>query len=385
MHWQPTSWQDKLCAQAIPYPSLAEVQQVIQEISLLPALIEVQEIVQLQSQLVLAAEGKAFILQGGDCAERFANASQANHVSNTLNLLSTVADRLRHGLQKPIIGIGRLAGQYAKPRTHEYEVQQGISLPAYRGDMINAVEFSAAARIPKPRLMLQAYQCAKHTLQCLQEFKSIVNEMFYSSHEALLLPYEQALTRCIDGAWYNLSTHFPWLGMRTAAIEGAHVEYLRGIANPIAIKIGPWLSSQALLALLTQLNPQRLPGRITLIHRLGNKKINDTLPGLIEAIQQHHQPVLWMCDPMHGNTQLTQKGFKTRYIDEILAEVKQAFTIHRRLNSCLSGIHLEFTSEDVNECLHSTMAQANGSDKVLIDPRLNAQQALNLASEISHY
>lgn len=386
--WNPASWQHKNCAQAIPYPSLTEVQQYINQLSNLPDLVSHVEIAQLKTQLALAVQGRAFIVQGGECAERFNTLGNTNHVVMMLQLLSRISESLQLALQKPIVCVGRIAGQYAKPRSHEYEVQEGIRLPAYRGDIINAIPFTSEARTPNPALMLQAYQQARQTLNTIQAFKShnFLNG-FYTSHEALLLPYEQALTRRESEQWFNLSTHYPWLGMRTSQNDGAHVEYLRGIQNPIAIKCGPQLSATELLGLIKKLDPHGIPGRITLIHRLGYEKITEVLPRFINIVQQHQCPVLWICDPMHGNTKFTKTGVKIRYMNEIMMEFNQALAIHQRLGSCLGGIHLEFTTEMIQECFENFddfVAQQCQHDYPVIDPRLNAEQALKITAEFAN-
>jgi len=338
-------------------------------------------------------------------------------------------------MNKPVIRIGRIAGQYAKPRSSLTETQNQLTLPSYRGDIINAPQFTRAARTPDPKRMLAAYFHAAASLnylrslveggfadlhhpeqweldfthmvkgiagpyqeiieaigQALNFFEAIAGVQsevlrrveLYTSHEALHLPYESALTRCTQaGRYYNLSTHFPWVGMRTLSLDGAHIEYLRGIANPIGIKVGPAVDFDELRAILKQLNPTRESGKIMLIHRFGVNAIAHKLPLLVAAVEKEAQPVVYSCDPMHGNTKTTETGIKTRYFEDILAEVRHAFALHRDLGVPLGGIHFEMTGENVTECLggacNLTEADLAKAYKSLVDPRLNYAQALEMA------
>ena len=346
---------------------------------------------------------------------------------------------LIQGSQKPIIRVGRIAGQYAKPRSEDFETRDGVTLPAYRGDLVNRPAFTAPDREPNPRLLVRAYERSALTLNFIRalvkggfadlhhpenwdlgfaqhsafatEFHNIARRVagslqfmenilgihnaemgevdFYTSHEALHLVYEDAQTRPVPrrSGIYNLSTHFPWLGMRTCDPAGAHVEYFRGIANPIAIKVGPGLSPAKLIELLDILHPANEPGRLTLIHRCGNKRIAEVLPPLIDAVRSTGKTVLWSCDPMHGNTRLTQGGVKTRHFDDILGELEQAFQIHRAAGGFLGGVHIELTGEDVTECLGGARNLVDEDLKrayrTEVDPRLNYEQALEIAMRIA--
>lgn len=437
--WHPDSWQALPLRQFPPYPDPAALAGATAELRRLPPLVTVNEIELLQQQLAEAAAGKRFLLQGGDCAESFSDCT-SERITGKLKILLQMSLVLLHGLNVPVIRVGRIAGQYAKPRSDESETRDGVTLPSYRGDLINAAEFSVEARTPNPQRLLTGYSLASLTLNYIRaltdsgfadlaeaehwnldfmadspraaEYRLIVEEVrrafallqsagatpprerreFFTCHEALHLHYESALTRQADvhhstpGRWYNMSTHLPWVGMRTAALHGAHIEYLRGIANPVAVKIGPGMSASELRALCERLNPGRIPGRLTLIHRFGAARIGDHLPGLIDAVRQEGQPVLWCCDPMHGNTQLTASGLKTRRFEDILAELEQAFAVHRGLGSILGGVHFELTGEAVTECTGGARGLAEQdltrAYESLVDPRLNGEQALEMALAI---
>ena len=437
--WHPDSWQALPLRQFPPYPDAAALARATTELRRLPPLVTVSEIEHLRQQLADAAAGKRFLLQGGDCAESFADCT-SERITSKLKILLQMSLVLLHGLNVPIIRVGRIAGQYAKPRSDESETRDGLTLPSYRGDLINAAEFSVDARTPNPQRLLTGYSLASLTLNYIRaltesgftdlaeaehwnldfmarssragEYQQIVDEVrrafallqhvgasaprernkFFTCHEALHLHYESALTRQSDpandphGRWYNMSTHLPWVGMRTADRHGAHIEYLRGIANPVALKVGPGMQPEELRALAERLNPGRIPGRLTLIHRFGANRIQQHLPALIEAIRQEGQPVLWCCDPMHGNTQLTASGIKTRRFDDILSELEQAFAIHRQLGSVLGGVHFELTGEAVTECLGGARgldeADLDRAYESLVDPRLNGEQALEMALAI---
>jgi 3-deoxy-7-phosphoheptulonate synthase len=437
--WHPDSWQALPLRQFPPYPDAAALGRATAELRRLPPLVTENEIDSLQQQLADAALGKRFLLQGGDCAESFADCT-SERITSKLKILLQMSLVLLHGLNVPIVRVGRIAGQYAKPRSDENETRDGLTLPSYRGDLINAAEFSVAARTPDPQRLLTGYSLASLTLNYIRaltesgftdlaeaehwnldfmaqspraaDYQHIVDEVrrafallqtvagkpprerseFFTCHEALHLHYESALTRKAgldhdkQGRWYNFSTHLPWVGMRTADRHGAHIEYLRGIANPVAIKIGPGMSAEELRPLCERLNPGRLPGRLTLIHRFGANRIGHHLPSLIEAVRQEGQPVLWCCDPMHGNTQLTTNGIKTRRFDDILGELEQAFAIHRGLGSILGGVHFELTGEAVTECIGGARgldeADLDRAYQSLVDPRLNGEQALEMALAI---
>ncbi|NQD38941.1 3-deoxy-7-phosphoheptulonate synthase [Permianibacter sp. IMCC34836] len=470
--WHPDSWQALPLSQFPPYPDAAALSRATAELRRLPPLVTTSEIDRLQSQLADAAAGKRFLLQGGDCAESFADCT-SERITSKLKILLQMSLVLLHGLNVPIVRVGRIAGQYAKPRSDESETRDGITLPSYRGDLINDAEFSLAARTPDPQRLLTGYSLASLTLNYIRaltesgftdlaeaehwnldfmaqspraaDYQHIVDEVrrafarenghgvaaeistaarqrgldkmaarpdfpatgfaaavfsaaifpaqeVFTCHEALHLHYESALTRKASlnpdaqGRWYNFSTHLPWVGMRTADLHGAHIEYLRGIANPVAVKVGPGLSGDGLRALCERLNPARIPGRLTLIHRFGASRIQQHLPALIDAVRQDAHPVLWVCDPMHGNTQLTASGIKTRRFDDILSELEQAFALHRQQGSVLGGVHFELTGEAVTECIGGARGlDEAGLDRAyhsLVDPRLNGEQALEMALAI---
>ena len=406
----------------------------MREMSRLPPLVTSWEIEMLKTQLAEAAAGQRFLLQGGDCAETF-DACDSPNIASKLKILLQMSLVLVHGTRKRVIRVGRFAGQYAKPRSDDLETRDGVSLPSYRGDLINAVGFTEAERTPDPQRMLRGYERSALTLNFIRslidggfadlhhpeywdlgfvkhshraaEYQKIVESIgeslrfmealagasvgeinrvdFFTSHDALHLPYEQAQSRQVphrDG-WYDLSTHFPWLGMRTCDPDGAHVEYMRGIANPIGLKVGPAMTTQLLGDLIRILNPLNEPGRLTLIHRFGADRIAACLPPLIEAVQAGGSTVLWCCDPMHGNTERTAAGIKTRSFDHILQELEGAFAIHERLGTYLGGVHFELTGENVTECIGGARglkeSDLSRDYKSQVDPRLNYEQALEMA------
>jgi 3-deoxy-7-phosphoheptulonate synthase len=372
--WSPASWHSKPAGQQPSYPDQEALASTVEQLSQLPPLVTSWEVERLRSQLAEAAEGKRFLLQGGACAERFDQCS-ADIITNKLKILLQMSLVLTFGLKRRIIRVGRFAGQYAKPRSSDTEEKNGVTLPSYRGEIINGSGFTAAERIPDPERMLRGYEHAALTLNFIRslvdggfadlhhteywdlgfvthsprakEYQEIVANIsdsllfmetlagiqageisrvdFYTSHESLLLPYEQAVTRQVPRreGWYNLGTHLPWIGLRTAEVEGAHVDYFRGIRNPMGVKIGPSMTPEWLLDLLEILDPDAEPGRITLIHRMGHAKVAENLPPLVEAVQRAGRLVLWCCDPMHGNTETTASGRKTRRFDNILSELEQ--------------------------------------------------------------
>jgi len=432
--WSPASWQDYEADQQATYPDQASLQAALDELAELPPLVTSWEILSLLDQIAEAQRGERFLLQGGDCAESFAECNSAV-ITNRLKVLLQMSLILVHGLQMPVVRIGRFAGQYAKPRSSNEETRNGVTLPSYRGDIINSNEFNAAARVPDPRRLIQAHACSSMTMNFVRalvdggfadlhhpeywdlswvehsplaaEFHRLSEGIgrsirfmetisgqragaarrvdFYTSHEALHLLYEQSVTRQVprQEGWFNLSTHFPWIGMRTAGPASAHVEYMRGIRNPIGIKVGPGAEAGHLLSLLRTLNPERSEGRIVLIHRMGAGLIEERLPGLIDAVREAGEPVLWICDPMHGNTETTADGIKTRRFRNIMKEMELAFDIHRGNRSRLGGVHLELTGENVTECTGG--ARDLGEQDLMraykstVDPRLNYEQALELA------
>lgn len=435
--WHVHSWQNCLYDQAANYPNTSQLNSVVAQLSQLPPLVSSGEIDHLKQAIACAQDGEAFLLQGGDCAESFQDC-RPEIISNKLKILLQMSLVIIYGMHKPVIRIGRIAGQYAKPRSCEFETIDNVTLPSYRGDLINMPEFTQAARTPNPKLMLQGYSCAAMTLNYIRsllaggfadihhperwnlsfvehsaqaaEYRNIVQSItdsldwlvsidgirssnlqkvdFYTSHEALNLHYEQALTRLSEaGKWYNLSTHLPWIGMRTSKLDGAHVELLRGIENPIGIKIGPHATTRWLTKLVEILNPKREKGRLLLITRLGAQEIEARLPPLILAVQETKIPVTWSCDPMHGNTEITKAGVKTRRFDTILLELKKALKIHRQLRSHLGGVHFELTGDDVTECIGGarglSASDLNNAYHSLLDPRLNYEQSLEMAIQLS--
>jgi 3-deoxy-7-phosphoheptulonate synthase len=415
------------------YASETELDRVVEHISKLPPLVTSWEVNALQQQLAEAARGERFLLQGGDCAESFDQCDSAT-ITNKLKILLQMSLVLTHG-GKRIIRVGRFAGQYAKPRSDDVETRDGVALPTWRGDLINRPDFTAEARTPDPWLMLRGYERAGLTLNFIrslvsrgftdpyrldywdldfvghspmaEEYRRVARSVgeslrfmenilgvhpgelrwidFFTSHEGLLLPYEQAQTRRVPRreGWYNLATHFPWIGVRTSDPDGAHVEYFRGIRNPIGVKVGPSTSPATLARLLEILNPRDEPGHLTLIHRFGAGRIAACLPPLIEVVRQSGRTVLWCCDPMHGNTRVTADGVKTRYFEEILGEIAQAFDIHDANGSSLGGVHIELTGEDVTECIGGArkLSEADLGRSYLssLDPRLNYEQAIETA------
>lgn len=432
--WTPDSWRARPALQMPTYPDAAALKSALDELSRLPPLVTSWEILALKKQLAQAQEGKRFVLQGGDCAESFSDC-ESGLISNRLKVLLQMSLVLVHGLQLPVVRVGRFAGQYAKPRSTDTETRGEITLPSYRGDLINGPEFSAAARVADPQRMIRAHSRSALTMNFVRalidggfadlhhpeywnlswvgysplaaEYQQMVADIggavrfmetlagvevhtlnridFYTSHEALLLPYEQALTRQVprQQGWFNLSTHYPWIGMRTAALDGAHVEYLRGVRNPIAIKIGPSVQPDQLLRLIDVLNPDDEPGRLSFIHRMGATQIADRLPPLLEAVKRDGRRVLWICDAMHGNTESTSNGFKTRRFDNVRSEVEQSFDLHAAAGTRLGGVHLELTGEDVTECTGGarelTDIDLQRAYRSSVDPRLNYEQSLEIA------
>ncbi|NVB81588.1 MAG: 3-deoxy-7-phosphoheptulonate synthase class II [Kofleriaceae bacterium] len=440
MTWTPTSWRTKPAAQQVGYSDNEALARVLAEMASLPPLVTSWEVENLKSHLAKAARGETFVLQGGDCAESFDDC-RSEPIAAKLKILLQMSLVLVHGTRKPVVRIGRIAGQYAKPRSADVETRGDVTLPAYRGDIINRDGFTPEDREPDPTLMLRAYERAALTLNFIRalldggfadlhhpeywdvsfahgspnaaQYERIVesiresldfvsaitgveNEVLrrvdiYTSHEALALPYEQAQTRRVPRrpGYYNLSTHFPWIGMRTAQLDGAHVEFFRGIRNPLGIKLGPGMTDEWLTGLLDVLDPEREPGRITLIHRMGASKIAEKLPPLVETVRRAGRTVLWVCDPMHGNTETTPQGIKTRRFDNIVSELEQSFEVHEKLGSRLGGVHIELTGENVTECVGGarglTEADLAHAYKSRVDPRLNYEQALETALRIARH
>ena len=424
-------------AQQPDWPDPSRVQAVTAELEAQPPLVFAGECDQLRDRLAAVARGEAFVLQGGDCAERFSE-STADAVRDKLETLLQMALVLTYAASVPVVKIGRIAGQFAKPRSQPTESRNGVELPAYRGDAVNGFEFTAEARRPDPQRLLRAYHSAAVTLNLLRAFTSggyadlhqahawnkdfvaespagqryeqLAGEIdralafmnacgvdpdelhgveFYSSHEALLLGYERALTR-IDrrtGLAYDVSAHLVWIGDRTRDIGAAHVEFCRRIRNPIAVKLGPTASPDEVISLIELLNPDDEPGRLTLITRLGADKVREQLPPLVETVVDRDSPVAWICDPMHGNTFEAPSGHKTRRVDHVLDEVAGFFEVHRALGTHPGGIHVEFTGGDVTECVgggHEIVEDdLHQRYETACDPRLNRRQALDLAFTVA--
>ena len=432
--WKPDSWRGRTALQQPSYPDAAALERVLAELRQLPPLVTSWEVVLLRQQLAEAAAGTRFVLQAGDCAERFADCRPAR-IANMLKVLLQMSLVLVVGAQRPVIRMGRFAGQYAKPRSASEETRNGMDLPSYRGDIINRPEFTAEARTADPQLLLRGYERAALTLNFIRalvkggfadlhhpeyfdldwvqhspladEYHRTVEAIgeslrfmenvlgvragetdridYFTAHEALHLDYEEAQTRRVPRrpGWFNLTTHFPWAGLRTNDPQGAHIEYLRGIENPVGVKVGADCTREQVARWIDALDPERKPGRLTLIHRFGAGRIADALPGLIEAAGAAGGNVLWICDPMHGNTRLTGGGVKTRHFEDIYSEVEQAFDIHEAMGQTLGGVHIEVTGENVTECLGGARGQSEGdlarAYESEVDPRLNYEQSLELA------
>ena len=432
--WTPDSWKAKDASQSVTYPDPEALARVQAEIAHLPPLVTSWEVEALRQRLAQAARGEAFLLQGGDCAESFDDCS-SGQIATKLKILLQMSLLLVHATRLPVVRVGRIAGQYAKPRSETTETRNGETLPTYRGDLFNRPGFTSAERIPDPTLMLRGYERAALTLNFIRaladggfadlhhpenwklefagsakhgdEYEQIVHAIreaidfmsvvgggelpslqrvdFYTSHEALSLDYEMVQTRRVPRrpGWYDLSTHMPWIGMRTAQLEGAHVEYCRGIRNPLGVKIGPAMTREWLTELLGVLDPVGEPGRVVLITRLGHDAVAQHLPGLIEAVRATGKPVTWVSDPMHGNTETTPEGYKTRRFDKILGELRQVFDIHTALGSVLGGVHIELTGEDVTECIGGARGleaeDLHRAYRTRVDPRLNYEQSLEMA------
>ncbi len=434
--WTPASWREKTARQMPNYPDQGALHNVEQELAGLPPLVFAGEARQLQAELADVAAGRAFLLQGGDCAESFDEFS-ANHIRDTFMVLLQMAVVLTFGGQSPVVKVGRMAGQFAKPRSSDTETLDGVTLPSYRGDIINDNAFTETARVPDPARMVKAYNQAASTLNLLRAFSrggmadlhkvhqwnrdfvskspaseryhdlaeridetlafmqacgispqntpSINETRFYTAHEALLLPYEQALTRqdSLAGGWYGCSAHMLWIGDRTRQLDGAHVEYCRGVRNPIGVKAGPTTDPDDFIRLLDAINPDNEAGRMNVIVRMGADKIGDHLPALIRKVEAEGRNVVWSSDPMHGNTIKASTGYKTRDVDSVLGEVSGFFAIHKAEGTHAGGVHLEMTGRNVTECIGGRfkISEDDLGDRyhTFCDPRLNADQSLELA------
>ena len=436
--WSPASWRGREGLQMPVYPDEAARDEVVDKLRSYPPLVFAGEANSLKKKLAAVAEGRAFLLQGGDCAESFAEFHPDN-IRDTFRVLMQMAVVLTYGASVPVVKVGRMAGQFCKPRSSPTEIIDGVELPIYRGDIVNSIEPDAAARVPDPQRMLQGYAQSAATLNLLRAFAQggfadlhkvqgwtlsfvkgteqatrygemaarisdalefmeacgitgdNVPEMrethFYTSHEGLLLPYEEAMTRqdtiTRAGGWFDTSAHMIWIGDRTRQPDGAHVEFCRGIANPLGLKVGPSTDPDELIRLIDILNPENEPGRLTLIARMGAEQVAELLPAIIRRVEGEGRKVVWSCDPMHGNTIKASNGFKTRPFEKILAEVRGFFEVHRAEGSYPGGVHVEMTGQDVTECLGGAQLisenQLASRYHTHCDPRLNASQGLELS------
>jgi len=441
MSWTPSSWRNFPIKQQPTYQDQELLEKVEAELSSYPPLIFAGEARKLKEKLAAAGRGEAFLLQGGDCAESFSD-FDAKNIKNLFKLMLQMNMVLMHSTGKPIVKVGRIAGQFAKPRSSDFEEINGVKLPSYRGDIINGIEFNETARIPNPKNMLRAYNQSAATLNLLRAFSrggladlnkvhqwnlefikdnplgkkydelsdkidhsmkfmaacgltsdvmpQLHQTTLYTSHEALLLNYEEALTRkdSETGEYYDCSAHMLWIGDRTRDLTGAHIEYFRGIQNPVGCKVGPTMGEDELIELIDALNPDNEEGRLNLIVRMGASKIAEFFPPLLQKVKDAGRNVVWTIDPMHGNVEKSSTGYKTRNFDNILSEVEQFFAIHKEMGTVGAGIHLEMTGNDVTECTGSTSSPIDDEDlasryHTQCDPRLNASQALELSFTLS--
>jgi 3-deoxy-7-phosphoheptulonate synthase len=438
--WSPTSWRDRPAVQQPDWPDQAALERVLKQLSALPPLVFAGEARHLMDELAEVAAGRGFLLQAGDCAESFHDFS-ADAIRDKLKVILQMAVVLTYGAGLRVVKVGRIAGQFAKPRTSPLERVGELDLPAFRGHIVHGEGTTAADRVPDPERLIAAYHQSAATLNLLRaftkggfadlsqvhvwnqefvasssqgrRFEAIASEIdralrfmkacgidlgtehhlhqvdFWTSHEALLLGYEEALTRrdSLTGDWYDCSAHLLWIGERTRGIDHAHVEFLSGIRNPVGCKIGPAATPAEVLALCERLNPERIPGRLTLITRLGATRVGEVLPPLLRAVRDAGHPVVWACDPMHGNTFVSPSGHKTRHFDHVVAELRAFFAAHRAEGTWPGGVHVELTGDDVTECL-------GGAEEILedhlptryttmCDPRLNARQSLDLAFQVA--
>jgi len=441
-NWTPRSWRERPLTQSPAWPDAEHLGRVEAELAKKPPLVFAGEARRLQDQLADASAGKAFLLQAGDCAESFDEAS-ADAIRDKLKVILQMAVALTYAAGVPVIKVGRIAGQFAKPRSDDFEERQGVRLEAFRGHLVNSEEFTPEARRPDPERLLAAYHQSVATLNLLRAFTTggfaalsrvhawnqefvanslegkryevIADEIeralafmracgidlhddsalqgvdFFTSHEALILPYEQALTRqdSLTGDWYDCSAHLLWIGDRTRQLGGAHVEFVRGVSNPLGLKVGPSMTVDELKALVEVLNPHNSPGRLTLISRMGTERIGEKLPPLIEATRDEGRSELWTCDPMHGNTFKAVGGQKTRDFEDILSETSQFFAVHQALGTWPGGLHVELTGDDVTECLGGGSAWDEDDLDLnytsICDPRLNATQSLDMAFHVAEF
>jgi 3-deoxy-7-phosphoheptulonate synthase len=438
--WTPTAWRDRAAAQQPSWPDAGAYDGVLKQLSTLPPLVFAGEARQLTTALGQVADGKAFLLQAGDCAESFDDFT-ADGIRDRLKVILQMAIVLSYSSGVPTVKVGRIAGQFAKPRSSDTEVIGDLELPSFRGHIVNDIAPTAAARVPDPERLLQAYHQSASTLNLLrafvkggfadlsqvhqwnqefvassregQRYESLADEIdralrfmgacgihsatqpnlhevdFFTSHEALILGYEEALTRqdSLTGDWYDCSAHMLWIGERTRQIGGAHVEFLRGVGNPLGCKLGPTATPEEVLELCEALNPERVPGRLTLISRMGADKVEDALRPLLAAARDAGHPVVWACDPMHGNTFTSQSGRKTRHLDAVMTEIAGFFAAHRAEGTWPGGVHVELTGDDVTECLGGAEeildADLDARYETMCDPRLNGRQSIDLAFRVA--
>ena len=437
--WSKTSWRERTALQQPNWPDKEKLEEVLATIAALPPLVFAGEIRDLKRQLAKASKGEAFLLQGGDCSEEFARCTAPN-IRETLKVLLQMAVVLTYAGGKPVVKVGRIAGQYAKPRSSDTEMVNGVEIPSYRGDMANSIEPTLEARIPDPNRLLQGYNMSAATLNLLRAFTKggfgalhrvqawnqefvkqspmgrsyerlakqisqalnfmetigidtdtpqLKQAQFYTSHEALFLGYEEALTRedSTRGGWYDCSGHMLWIGDRTRQLDGAHIEFLRGVLNPLGVKVGPKHEIDDILAIIERLNPDNEPGRMTIIARFGAREIEKYLPPLIRAVKKEGLNVLWSCDPMHANIRKAESGHKTRSFDDILSELRCFFELHWAEGTIPGGVHFELTGDNVTECTGGARQLADNqlgeNYLTTCDPRLNAEQSLEMAFQIA--
>jgi len=441
-NWKPNSWRDKPARHIPTYSNDEELSVAREKLSNFPPLVFAGECRNLLKQLEEVAKGRAFLLQGGDCAESFSD-FHPNNIRDLFKVILQMAVVLTFGASCPVVKVGRIAGQFAKPRSQDTEIINNVELESYKGDIINGIDFDKTSRTPNPERLIQAYNQSAATLNLLRAFaqggfanlkqihqwnlsfvedsqsKKKFEEMantidecltfmeacgindqnvrqmketdFYTSHEALLLPYEESLTR-IDsttGQWYDVSAHMLWVGDRTRQLDGAHIEFVRGIQNPIGLKVGPTTDIVELLKIIEVINPDNITGRISLICRMGADKITSLLPNIISQVKKDEKNVVWVCDPMHGNTVKASSGYKTRPLINIISEIEKFFKIHQNEGTYPGGIHLEMTGQDVTECIGGVQEITEDDLKsryhTYCDPRLNASQSLEVAFLLSEF
>ncbi|CAI8343581.1 MAG: Phospho-2-dehydro-3-deoxyheptonate aldolase [Acidimicrobiaceae bacterium] len=439
LDWKPDSWKTFEASQQPIWPDHDSLQKVLEELSALPPLVFAGEARNLTEQLAAVSRREAFLLQAGDCAESFD--TSADSIRDRLRVILQMAVILTYYTGVPVVKVGRIAGQFAKPRSSDTETVDGLELPSFRGHMVNDINFNEDSRAANPKRLLTAYNRAAATLNLLraftkggfaalsrvhqwnrefvaaspagQRYEALADEIdravsfmqacgmdgdklselsevdFHTSHEALILGYEEALTRqdSLTGEWYDCSAHMLWIGERTRDLDGAHIEFLRGVNNPIGCKLGPDANAENVLTLCETLNPEKVPGRLTLISRMGAEIVTEKLPAILEAVKEAGHPVVWVCDPMHGNTFSTENGHKTRHFDDVLKEITGFFEAHKKVGTYPGGVHLELTGDDVTECLGGG-AQLDAEDlskryETMCDPRLNGSQSIDIAFRIA--